>query len=151
MSLSTIATADEIAGELGYPSDLVMVRAKMFKIPFSTVPGPDGYPAKITFTIEDAVRLVERCRECDEDHRQKWQEYQAYLAAEKEKAVRREREAIIQARAEAEKRYAKRAAEERERRQREAAAIAAEKAEARNRKDGEPMPFEKFVKRKAKA
>ena len=146
MTLSTTATLEEISDEFGYAGDLAMVRAKMFKVPFKAVPN-DGGPGKVVFAIEDAIELVKRCRDLDEDHRQKWFAYQAYVKAEQEKAVREEREAIRKARAEAEQRHAKQAEETRRKRQQEAMAVAAERSAADARRKGDPMAFEKFVKK----
>ncbi len=151
MTLSTTATLEEISDELGYAGDLAMVRAKMFKVPFKTVPNPDGGPGKVVFAIEDAIELVKRCRDLDEDHRQKWFAYQAYVKSEQEKAVREEREALLKARAEAEQRYAKQAEETRRKRQQEAMAVAAERSAADARRRGDPMAFEKFVKKMARS
>lgn len=145
MSLSTTVTADRVAGELGYPPDLVMQRAREFKIPWTDGPTSAWQAGEPLFTIEDAIKLRDRCRAHDEEHNRRWREYQAYVAEREAEARRKRDEEMAEAREKYRRKYLKLAGEERERREREAMQAAAEQAAERARREGNPMSFEDFA------
>lgn len=147
--ISTTVTADQVAGELGYMMNHLMQRAREFKIPFEERQVSRHHATQTVFTVGAAVELMRRCRALDEEHSRRWLAYQAYLAEEKEKADRKRQEAIAKAREESRRRNLKAAAEYRERREREAMQLAAEEAAKRARREGEPMSWERFLKRSA--
>ncbi|HEV2069472.1 MAG TPA: hypothetical protein VGR26_06740 [Acidimicrobiales bacterium] len=148
MTLATTVNAERIAGELGYSPDLVMQRAREFKIPWTDGPESQWQVGEPLFTIENAIALVDRCRKLDEEHNRRWRDYQAYLAEREAEARRKRDEEMAKTREESRRRYRRLAGEERERKEREAMQAAAEEAAKQAQRDGNPMSFEAFAKRR---
>jgi hypothetical protein len=60
--ISTTVTADQVAGELGYMVNHLMQRAREFKIPFTERQVSQHHATQTVFAVDDAVELIRRCR-----------------------------------------------------------------------------------------
>jgi serine phosphatase RsbU (regulator of sigma subunit) len=142
MRLSTTASPQQIAADIGSDVALVFNRAKAYGIPFEEA--EDGTRS---FAIADAVALVERFQVESEAHSAKNRAYNAYVEECRRKAYEKRLEDARAAREEARLAEAKSLFSFRKKRALATAEQTARMAEEHASLNGNPMSFEKFAKK----